>query len=96
MEQAIYCGLIINELITNSFKYAFTNKEEKYFISLKKEDGIIRLIVSDDGIGYDKDTPTNSLGLTLVNTLAVNQLRGEIKIESINVVKTMISWKEDE
>lgn len=97
MEQAIYCGLIINELITNSFKYAFTNKEEgNIFISLKKEDGIIRLIVSDDGIGYDKDTPTNSLGLTLVNTLAVNQLRGEIKIESINGVKTMISWKEDE
>lgn len=97
MEQAIYCGLIINELITNSFKYAFTNKEEgNIFVSLKKEDGIIRLIVSDDGIGYDKDTPTNSLGLTLVNTLAVNQLRGEIKIESINGVKTMISWKEDE
>ena len=48
------------------------------------------------GIGYDKDTPTNSLGLTFVNTLAVNQLRGEIKIESINGVKTMISWKEDE
>ena len=97
MEQAIYCGLIINELITNSFKYAFTNKEEgNIFVSLKKEDGIIRLIVSDDGIGYDKDTPTNSLGLTLVNTLAVNQLRGEIKIESINGVRTMISWKEDE
>lgn len=97
MEQAIYCGLIINELITNSFKYAFTNKEEgNIFVSLKKEDGIIRLIVSDDGIGYDKDTPTNSLGLTLVNTLAVNQLRGDIKIESINGVKTMISWKEDE
>lgn len=97
MEQAIYCGLIINELITNSFKYAFTNKEEgNIFVSLKKEDGIIRLIVSDDGIGYDKDTPTNSLGLTLVNTLAVNQLRGEIKIDSINGVKTMISWKEDE
>lgn len=97
MEQAIYCGLIINELITNSFKYAFANKEEgNIFVSLIKEDSIIKLIVSDDGIGYDKDIPTNSLGLTLVNTLAVNQLRGEIKIESINGVKTMISWKEDE
>lgn len=97
MEQAIYCGLIINELITNSFKYAFKGKEEgNIFVSLKKENGIIKLIVSDDGIGYDNETPSNSLGLTLVNTLAVNQLRGEIKIDSKNGVKTMILWKEYE
>ena len=97
MEQAIYCGLIINELITNSFKYAFKGKEEgNIFVSLKKENGIIKLIVSDDGIGYDNETPSNSLGLTLVNTLAVNQLRGELKIDSKNGVKTMILWKEYE
>lgn len=97
MEQAIYCGLIINELITNSFKYAFQGKDEgNISVVLKKEDESICLIVSDDGIGYDKNTPTNSLGLTLVNTLAINQLRGEILINCENGVKTMILWKENE
>lgn len=96
MEQAIYCGLIINELITNSFKYAFKGKDEgNISVVLKKEDESICLIVRDDGIGYDKNTPTNSLGLTLVNTLAVNQLRGELKIDSTNGVKTIILWKEN-
>lgn len=96
MEHAIYCGLIINELITNSFKYAFPNKEGNIFVSLKKEKDTIFLVVKDDGIGYERENKNFSLGLTLVNTLAISQLKGKINIESKNGVLTTIQWKEDE
>ncbi len=92
MEQSIYCGLIINELVTNSFKYAFPNKEGNIFISLEKENEMIKLIVKDDGIGYDEKNANISLGLTLVNTLAVNQLKGNMNIDSKEGVITTILW----
>ncbi|MDD2887593.1 MAG: 7TM diverse intracellular signaling domain-containing protein [Aliarcobacter sp.] len=95
MEQSIYCGLIINELVTNSFKYAFPNKEGNIFISLEKENEIIKLIVKDDGIGYDEKNANISLGLTLVNTLAVNQLKGNMNINSKEGVITTILWEEN-
>lgn len=95
MEQSIYCGLIINELVTNSFKYAFPNKEGNIFISLEKEEDKIKLIVKDDGIGYDEKNANISLGLTLVNTLAVNQLKGNMNIDSKEGVVTTILWEEN-
>ena len=48
------------------------------------------------GIGFDKNSKTSSLGLTLVKTLAVNQLRGEINIDIKNGVSTTIIWNENE
>ncbi|MFW3371232.1 7TM diverse intracellular signaling domain-containing protein [Aliarcobacter butzleri] len=96
MEQAIYCGLMINELITNSFKYAFLNKKGNIYITLEKSNNILKLSVKDDGVGFDKDNITFSLGLTLVNTLALNQLKGEMDIESKNGTSITISWNENE
>lgn len=95
MEQSIYCGLIINELVTNSFKYAFPNKEGNIFISLEKENEMIKLILKDDGIGYDEKNANISLGLTLVNTLAVNQLKGKMNVDSKEGVITTILWEEN-
>ncbi|MFW2552791.1 7TM diverse intracellular signaling domain-containing protein [Aliarcobacter butzleri] len=96
MEQAIYCGLMINELITNSFKYAFLNKKGNIYITLEKSNNILKLSVKDDGVGFDKDNTTFSLGLTLVNTLAINQLKGKMDIESKNGTSITISWNENE
>ncbi len=96
MEQAIYCGLMINELITNSFKYAFLNKKGNIYITLEKSNNILKLSVKDDGIGFNKDHTTFSLGLTLVNTLAINQLKGEMDIKSKNGTSITISWNENE
>ncbi|PUE66457.1 7TM diverse intracellular signaling domain-containing protein [Arcobacter lacus] len=96
MEQAIYCGLMINELITNSFKYAFLNKKGNIYITLEKSNNILKLSVKDDGVGFDKDNTTFSLGLTLVNTLAINQLKGKMDIESENGTSITISWNENE
>lgn len=96
MEQAIYCGLILNELITNSFKYAFANKSGCIDIMLSKKDKEFTLIVKDDGQGYDKNIKRTSLGLVLVEILATQQLDGEIKVDTNEGVKTTITWKENE
>lgn len=83
--QAIPCGLLLNELITNSFKHAFRDLEEgKIHISLKQHDHHISLSVRDNGIGLPEDfdiKSESSLGMTLINTL-VKQLGGDLQIIS--------------
>lgn len=96
IEEAIYCGLIVNELISNSFKYAFPNKEGNITIDLQKHNNIFHLIVKDNGIGYDKNSSLNSLGLILIETLAKDQLKGQIKTNSDNGVEVIISWSNNE
>ncbi|HEX6982719.1 MAG TPA: PAS domain S-box protein [Balneolaceae bacterium] len=78
--QAIPCGLIINELITNAHKHAFPGRKTgSIHISLIEEDLMVKLQVSDDGVGIplkaDLDNP-KSLGLTLIRTLS-KQLNGK-------------------
>lgn len=83
LDTAIPCGLIINELISNSLKYAFKTDEEGFIsISLKQKENLVELIIADNGKGIDKSIDfknTESLGLQLVNTL-VEQLEGEIEL----------------
>jgi len=92
VEQAIYCGLIVNELLTNSLKYAFPEKRGTITVKLYQLDNMIKLIVSDNGIGYDKSKKSNSLGLILIDTLVKKQFKGNIDIQSHSGVKVEISW----
>lgn len=89
---AIYCGLIINELVSNSIKYAF-KKNGIINISLKKENSKYILKVEDDGKGYKKVENKNSLGLLLINTLVENQLQGEILTNSHYGTKNSVIWE---
>ncbi|WP_024953473.1 7TM diverse intracellular signaling domain-containing protein [Sulfurospirillum arcachonense] len=95
-EQAIYCGLILNELITNSLKYAFPNQKGNIYISLKKNKNTYDLSISDDGIGYNQSMPTNSLGNILVDTLVKRQIKGNITVDSKDGVKVRITWEDNE
>ena len=80
---AISCGLIINELVSNSLKYAFTEcKEGEIHIELYPDNNMYTLIFSDNGIGFPDDLDfrsTETLGLQLVITL-IKQLKGTIEI----------------
>jgi two-component sensor histidine kinase len=84
LDQAIPCGLIVNELITNSLKYAFPDRNGSIFLSLKEEGcDILCLMVTDNGIGFPKDfnhEESSTLGMKLVKNLAL-QLEGEVEID---------------
>ncbi|NJD53443.1 MAG: PAS domain S-box protein [Candidatus Methanoperedens sp.] len=87
IDSAIPCGLIINELVTNSLKYAFPGgKKGEVRIALRKMDEeMFELVIGDNGIGLPRDLDfrkTSSLGLHLVTILAENQLHGEINVNT--------------
>ena len=78
---AVTCGLILNEIVSNSLKYAFPKSSSgEIQISMKNEpEEDLTLIISDNGIGFpedfDEDT-INSLGLKLIKRM-VEQIQGE-------------------
>ncbi len=84
-------GLIINELITNSLKYAFPGNEKgEIFISLSEQDNRLKLRIEDNGIGYDETKINNqSFGSTLLRALT-NQLNGTLTINSKNGTEVKI------
>ncbi len=86
IDQAIPCGLIVNELLTNCFKYAFPagwGNKGLIRVSLAEDgDGMVTLVVSDNGIGIPDTAGIElpaTLGLNLVSML-VRQLNGNIEI----------------
>lgn len=83
LDYAIPCGLIINELVSNSLKYAFPAGEAGAIrIAMSREGDRYTLIASDDGVGFPEGIDfrnTTSLGLQLVVSLTV-QLDGEIEL----------------
>jgi len=98
LDTSIPCGLIINEVVSNSLKYAFQGREKGVIrIEFSKlADGKLKLIVSDNGIGlpdnFDIEN-AESLGLQLVTTL-VTQVSGELKIDTSNGTEFNIVFKE--
>jgi two-component sensor histidine kinase len=87
IDTAIPCGLIINELVSNSIKYAFPdNRKGTITIILMKESSsrFYKLIVKDDGIGLKKAVKiekADTLGIQLVNLLT-KQMNGTFEIKS--------------
>ena len=75
---SIPLALIVNELITNCYKHAFKNKNEgEIRITLLEQDDRVFLTISDNGIGFDKNTiPKTSMGMDILNGL-ITQIDGK-------------------
>lgn len=85
-EQAKYIGLLVNEIVTNSFKYAFPGLEKPQLcISFRKlVENKYELIIRDNGPGLPEDyqnKSSKSLGMKLINTMS-RQLKGDFLIEN--------------
>lgn len=82
IDTVIPIGLIVNELITNSLKYAFEGLEEgKLNILVTETDGRLELIVQDSGTGMDEEAlkQSNSFGWKMIRSLS-RKLKAEINI----------------
>jgi two-component system, sensor histidine kinase PdtaS len=87
VDTAIPLGLIINELVTNCYKYAFTGKNNGQ-ISIRLEENGKKLIleVKDDGVGLPTNFDmhnTKSFGMKLIQSLA-NKLEAEVETKNVN------------
>jgi two-component sensor histidine kinase len=84
LEIAVPIGLIINELITNSLKYAFINKKDDKQIKIqmkKNKNETFTLIISDNGQGANMQTLKEGFGFKLLEFLASYQLKGKIRTD---------------
>jgi two-component sensor histidine kinase len=95
---AIPCGLIINELVSNSLKHAFpAGREGEIRIELRADDeGKCILMVSDNGVSFPEGLDfrdAGTLGLQLVNTL-VSQLEGTIELDRSRGMAFKITFAE--
>jgi two-component sensor histidine kinase/Tfp pilus assembly protein PilF len=84
VDRAIPIGLIVNELMSNSLKYAFPDKKSgKITITLSETDSHLYLKVTDDGIGFATDTEIKGTGFgSQLVTLLTKQLDGKMTLHA--------------
>ncbi len=97
LETSIPCGLIINELISNSLKHAFKERDNgKITVKMDRNNDLITLIVADNGVGISNNfqiEKASTLGLKLVTNL-VKQLEGEMIVNNENGASFTIKFNE--
>jgi len=91
IDLAVPCGMIINELVTNSLKYAFPDGKSfngknipEIKVEIQKDNGHYRILVTDNGIGFPKGVDLNnspSFGLSLVRMIGTHQLGGKFELD---------------
>ena len=95
IEAALPCGMIVCELLTNVFKYAFPGEASGTAqIQLEARDGRVRLTVSDDGVGLPPDFDpehSTSFGWQLIHNLSA-QLGGTMSVASEAGTRVMITF----
>lgn len=97
IEQALPCGLIVNELITNAIAHAFPdklkNQTNRLNVELSLNEGTVTMIVADNGIGIEGGLErSGSLGHVLIDTL-VQQIDGSLQSSSDNGAQFNLSFR---
>lgn len=98
IDQAIAIGMIINELISNTFKYAFPEGRQGEITVAMREigGGETELVVQDDGVGLPSNVDISgveTLGLSLVQDAVVSELGGSIEIDRDRGTRFTIRFK---
>jgi two-component sensor histidine kinase len=94
MDRSITMGLLMNEIISNSLKYAFKGRTSGLIsIDLQRIQDGFQMKLSDDGNGFNPaDIKTKSLGMYLIKNL-VKQIQGRYEIENFNGTTYIIFFK---
>ncbi len=95
LDQAIPCGLIANEILSNALKYAFKDREKgKISCRIGSENGKVTMEIGDNGIGLPEDLDvanSETLGLQLVYTL-IEQLGATIQVDTKSGTNYLITF----
>lgn len=97
---AIPCGLVLNELLSNSFKYAFPGDRTGCIqVKLHREGPHhLRLIIADNGVGFKPGfdiAKTQSLGIPMVMQIIKNQLHGTVDLQTDQGVRWQVRFRDD-
>lgn len=92
LKESVYIGLIVNELVTNAYKYAFDEHIGTISITLKQNKNDFILTIKDNGKGYTLDKNKHTLGLKLIHALIYDQLEGIMEKETNNHTKYIIRF----
>lgn len=92
LKYSLPIGLIVNEAVTNAFKYAFEVDQPALTVDLTQVNGDLRLTIQDNGAGFEltDELKSRSFGISTMYDLA-RQLKGELRIEKNK--GTLISLK---
>lgn len=95
-QKAFFLGIIINELLTNVFKYAFKGRDEgTVSVSIGTEERTVTLCIHDNGVGFDERTLKNEsigFGITVV-TMLVEQLGGTFSQSNDNWARSVVRFE---
>lgn len=99
LDQAIPCGLMTNEIVSNSLKYAFNgSKSGTISVGLKRRNRKIHLRIHDDGCGLPNGVEPgtgSSLGMQLIGTLA-DQMHAQIRVDRSEGTAWSIDFESEE
>lgn len=95
LKKAVYVGLVINELVSNSLKHAFKQKNGKIMLELSEKDNSFFLEIHDNGTKEESDTSKDSLGLSLVQALVEKQLEGKIELKTDDTFWYIINFPKE-
>jgi two-component sensor histidine kinase len=95
LREAIYIGLIINELVTNSYKHLDNKRDKSISLNFKQNRNLYQLTVADSGRGFSPQKVKKSLGLTLIYALVQEQLKGSISFSGNPTTQYTIHFRLD-
>jgi len=100
LDAAMPVGLILNELMTNALKHAFTSspRPPRLEVTMREEAGWIEIEFADNGVGYPHDPdgrPTATLGMELVHTLAT-QVGGAVTLFNHDGARCQLRFPRDQ
>ncbi len=82
-DKAVSLGVIVTELVTNAYKYAYpTGEQGEVRVTLRHADGVASLVIEDDGIGWNGEGQTSGtgLGMRVVKAMAAS-LRSKVEYD---------------